>query len=52
MLTRVTSSDQNPWSFIGRELVTSRHWEVNVFSEVFEIVDGLLDCVVFQASNA
>ena len=51
-LTRVASSDKNPRSLGWGNLIAPWHWEVDIVSEILQVIDSLLDRVVLQTLDS
>lgn len=50
--TCVTSSYENPRSFVWRDFITSGHREIDIVSEIGQVIDSLLDCMKPQAFHS
>lgn len=46
--TRVAPTDENPWSFLRRDVIPARHRELDVVREVLQVVNCLLDGMMLQ----
>ena len=50
-LTAIAPTDQNPGRLTRRNSISAWHSQLNVLCEVLEVIDRLLNCVVFQARD-